>query len=74
MITMVDNVKLTLTTKQYKELLRVLEEHITDQIDFKEIERLMKLREAIKNYDEMNISYEKLSEDGKKAFDELRKI
>ena len=37
---MVDNVKLTLTTKQYKELLRVLEEHITDQIDFKEIERL----------------------------------
>jgi len=71
---MVDNVKLTLTTKQYKELLRVLEEHITDQIDFKEIERLMKLREAIKNYDEMNISYEKLSEDGKKAFDELRKI
>ena len=74
MITMVDNVKLTLTTKQYKELLRVLEEHITDQIDFKEIERLMKLREAIKNYDEMNISYEKLSEDEKKAFDELRKI
>ena len=71
---MVDNVKLTLTTKQYKELLRVLEEHITNQIDFKEIERLMKLREAIKNYDEMNISYEKLSEDGKKAFDELRKI
>ena len=71
---MVDNVKLTLTTKQYKELLRVLEEHITDQIDFKEIERLMKLREAIKNYDEMNISYEKLSEDEKKAFDELRKI
>ena len=71
---MVDNVKLTLTTKQYKELLRVLEEHITDQIDFKEIERLMKLREAIKNYDEMNISYEKLSEDEKKAFDELGKI